>query len=110
MSDLGRAILLSLRISVLATLLTCAVAVPLAFVLARRRVPGRSIIETLLTVPLVLPPTVVGYALIATLGAQSWIGRWTPSLQPRSSRSRCCSYRPKRRSPPSSASWKTSRG
>jgi molybdate transport system permease protein len=74
--DLARAILLSLRVAILATLLTCATAIPLAFVLARRRVPGRSLIETLLTVPLVLPPTVVGYALIATLGAQSPIGRW----------------------------------
>src|SRR5439155_25993270 len=76
MNDLTGAILLSLRIAILATALACVIAIPLAFFLARHRVPGRSIIETLLTLPLVLPPTVVGYALIRMLGAQSWWGGW----------------------------------
>jgi molybdate transport system permease protein len=76
MNDLFGAILLSLKISLAATALTCLIAIPLAFFLARHRIPGRSLIETLLTIPLVLPPTVVGYALIALLGAQSPVGRW----------------------------------
>src|SRR5437667_1319304 len=76
MNDLAGAILLSLRISILATALTALIAIPLAFFLSRHRVPGRSVIETLLTLPLVLPPTVVGYALIRLLGAQSFFGGW----------------------------------
>lgn len=66
--------LLSLRIASLATMLACAVGIPLAFVLARRRFPGKSIIEAVLTVPLVLPPTVVGYGLIIALGHDSFLG------------------------------------
>ena len=76
MTDLWRPLLLSLGIATLATLLVAAVGVPLAYVMARRRFPGRSILEALITVPLVLPPTVVGYLLIVTLGAQGWAGAW----------------------------------
>lgn len=76
MSDLWRPLLLSLCVAGLATLLVAAVGVPLAYLMARRRFPGRSVLEALLTVPLVLPPTVVGYLIIVTLGARGWVGRW----------------------------------
>ena len=76
MTDLWRPLLLSLGIALLATLLVAATGVPLAYFMARRRFPGRSILEALITVPLVLPPTVVGYLLIVTLGAQGWAGAW----------------------------------
>ena len=76
MTDLWRPLLLSLGIAALATLLVAAVGVPLAYVMARRRFPGRSVFEALLTVPLVLPPTVVGYLIIMTLGARGWVGEW----------------------------------
>jgi molybdate transport system permease protein len=74
MGDLLHPTLLSLRIAVIATALVTVVGVPLAFVLARRAFVGRSVIDVLLTLPLVLPPTVVGYALIALLGRRSWAG------------------------------------
>ena len=69
-------LLLSLRIAAAATALTALVAVPLAFALARRRFVGRSIVEAIITVPLVLPPTVVGYLLIMSLGSEGWLGGW----------------------------------
>ena len=80
MTDLWRPLLLSLGIATLATLLVAAVGVPLAYVMARRRFPGRSAVEALVTVPLVLPPTVVGYLLIVTLGARGVVGAWLHRL------------------------------
>jgi molybdate transport system permease protein len=61
-------LLQSLRIALLATFGAASVAIPLAYILARRRFPGKALAETLLTMPLVLPPTVVGYFLLVLLG------------------------------------------
>jgi len=58
----------SLRIASLATLGAALVAIPLAYWLARRKFPGKSLFESLLLLPLVLPPTVVGYFLLVLLG------------------------------------------
>lgn len=76
MSELWEPLFLSLRIAGLATLLTSVLAIPLAYVMARRLFKGKSIAEALITMPLVLPPTVVGYLLIMGLGARGWIGQW----------------------------------
>ena len=76
MDELSGPLFLSLRIALVATVLTALVAVPLAFSLARRDFRGRSLIEALITVPLVLPPTVVGYFIIASLGARGWLGQY----------------------------------
>jgi len=65
---------LSLRIAASATALTALVAIPLSYEMARRRFRGKSLIEGLIMLPLVLPPTVVGYAIIVLLGTQSLIG------------------------------------
>jgi molybdate transport system permease protein len=70
------ALWLSLFIASTATACVAAVGVPLAYVMARSRFFGRSAVETLLTLPLVLPPTVVGYGLVLLLGAQGVLGRW----------------------------------
>ena len=67
-------VVLSLLIAGSATLAITVVAVPLAFALARARFRGKSALETMLTLPLVLPPTVVGYLIIVTLGSRGWIG------------------------------------
>jgi molybdate transport system permease protein len=66
---------LSLRVAVLATLLTVVTGVPLAWVLARRRFAGRDLISAALLTPLVLPPTVLGYYLLMAIGRRGWIGR-----------------------------------
>lgn len=49
--------------------------VPLAWALARLRFPGRDVVSVLVVLPMVLPPTVLGYALLLALGRQSAIGR-----------------------------------
>jgi molybdate transport system permease protein len=76
MSDLWQPLFLSLRIALAATALTALLAIPLAFFFSRRTFRGKSTLEALLTLPLVLPPTVVGYLLIMTFGARGWIGTW----------------------------------
>jgi molybdate transport system permease protein len=65
---------LSLRVALLATALNAVVGIPLAYVLARRRFPGRAVVDLLVTLPLVLPPTVTGYYLIVLLGRRGWLG------------------------------------
>ncbi len=72
--------MLSLRIALTATVVVAVVGIPLAFLMARREFAGRSFIDVILTVPLVLPPTVVGFGLIILLGRQSWIGHWLEKL------------------------------
>ena len=59
MSDLWPALVLSLRISLVATVAVALVTIPLAYWMSRRRFVGKSIAEALITLPLVLPPTVV---------------------------------------------------
>jgi len=66
---------LSLRVSVLATALTLLVGVPVAWLLARKRFPGRDLLEGIVVLPLVLPPTVLGYYLLVLIGSQGPIGR-----------------------------------
>jgi len=72
--ETGDALLLSLRVAVLATLLNAILGVPLAWALARRRFPGRAVVDLLVTVPLILPPTVTGYYLIVLFGRRGWLG------------------------------------
>ncbi len=67
---------LTLRIASLATLFAFLVGVTLAFVLARGKFWGKDILDAFLTLPLVLPPTVLGYYLIVLFGRNGWIGRW----------------------------------
>ena len=75
MSDeLVSAVLLSLRVALLATLLNAAIGIPLAYVLARHRFPGHAALDLFVTLPLVLPPTVTGYYLIVLLGRRGWLG------------------------------------
>lgn len=59
---------LSALVTVVATVGIVAVGLPLAWLLARKRFPGRVLLETLILLPLVLPPSVVGYYLLLGLG------------------------------------------
>lgn len=77
MSELETAALaLSLRVALAAVLLTLPVATGIAFALARGRFRGKTLIEALVNLPLVLPPVVIGYALLVTFGRQGPLGRW----------------------------------
>ncbi len=68
------ALALSVRVAVIATALNALVGIPLAWVLARRPFRGRAVVDVLVTLPLVLPPTVTGYYLIVLLGRRGWLG------------------------------------
>jgi molybdate transport system permease protein len=68
------ALRLSLQVAVAATALNALVGIPIAYLLARRRFWGRSLLDLLVTLPLVLPPTVVGYYLIVLLGRRGVLG------------------------------------
>ncbi len=68
-------LLLSLRVAFIATVLVVVVGVALAWVLARRRFIGREVVDALVTLPLVLPPTVLGYYLLVLLGRRSPVGQ-----------------------------------
>ncbi|MBI2122952.1 MAG: molybdate ABC transporter permease subunit [Armatimonadetes bacterium] len=67
---------LSLRVASLATLLSTVLGTLLGFLLAEGRWRGRSLVESLVTLPLILPPTVLGFYLLVTLGRQSPVGAW----------------------------------
>ena len=72
--ELWSALALSVRVAVLATAVNAAVGIPLAWLLARRRFRGKSLVDLAVTLPLVLPPTVTGYYLIVVLGRRGWLG------------------------------------
>jgi molybdate transport system permease protein len=69
-------LLLTLRVAGVATLLALAAGVALGWVFARTRLPGRSVLEAICMLPLVLPPTVLGYALLVAMGRRSALGAW----------------------------------
>ena len=73
-------LLLSLRVALVATVLVVLIGVALGWGLARRRFFGRELLDAILTLPLVLPPTVLGYYLLVLLGRNSFIGRVTDAL------------------------------
>ena len=73
-------LLLSLRVAVLATVLAVPFGLPLAWWLARTRFAGRELVAALITLPMLLPPTVLGYYLLLLVGRQGPIGQLLESL------------------------------
>lgn len=71
------ALTLSLEVALVATAFTLAPGVALGWLLARRRISGKALIETLTALPLVLPPTAVGYLLLRLLARDGWLGERT---------------------------------
>lgn len=67
-------ILLSLRVATLSTILAGLAGIGLAWLLTRRRFPGRTLLESVVVLPLVLPPTVVGFYLLLLLGRSGPLG------------------------------------
>jgi len=77
MSEIERqALLLSLQVALAAVLLALPAALALAWALARGRFAGKAVLEAVVNLPLVLPPVVIGYALLITFGRQGPLGRW----------------------------------
>lgn len=66
---------LSLRVAALATLVSLALGLWIAYLIANRTFRGKELLDALVTLPLVLPPTVLGYYLLVALGRSSPIGQ-----------------------------------
>jgi molybdate transport system permease protein len=71
-----QALILSLKISSVAVIMALPLAVMLAWLLARGRFPGRVLLDALVHLPLVLPPVVIGYLLLISLGTRAPLGAW----------------------------------
>ena len=65
---------LSFTVATVATLIALVAGSALAWLLAKKQFPGRNILDAIITLPLVLPPTVLGYYLLVLLGTRSPIG------------------------------------
>ncbi|MGQ9875115.1 MAG: molybdate ABC transporter permease subunit [Chloroflexus sp.] len=70
------ALWLSLQVTTVATLGIVLIGLPLALLLVRRTFPGQIVVETMLMLPLILPPSVVGYYLLLALGSGSPLVEW----------------------------------
>ncbi|AMD91348.1 MAG: molybdate ABC transporter permease subunit [Desulfovibrio fairfieldensis] len=71
---------LSLRVASLATLFSFVAATLMAWLLARKRGPLPALLDALCTLPLVLPPTVLGYYLILLVGRRGVFGHWLADM------------------------------
>lgn len=72
----SEALRLSLSVATRSVLFSLPLGILLAWVLARRRFPGRTLLDALLHLPLVLPPVMVGYLLLLLFGTRGPIGSW----------------------------------
>jgi len=70
------AVLLSLRVAVVATLVATPIGIGVAWLLARGRFWGKPLFDALIYLPLVLPPVVTGYLLLLLLGRRGLVGAW----------------------------------
>ena len=70
------ALILTLRLAVLVSLILMAIALPLGYWLASSRWRWKFVIEALVALPIVLPPTVLGYYVLVAIGPLSLMGRW----------------------------------
>jgi molybdate transport system permease protein len=75
-----QAIKISLKTTTIATGVTILFGTPIAYSLARRRLPLRRAVDTIIDLPIVLPPAVAGVALLITFGRQGIIGSWLSDL------------------------------
>lgn len=70
------ALLISLKVASWATAIDLLLGIVLGYLVARSRFVGRDVLDTLLTLPMVMPPTVLGYYLLVLVGRQGWLGSW----------------------------------
>ncbi|MEM9409708.1 MAG: molybdate ABC transporter permease subunit [Planctomycetota bacterium] len=70
------ALLLSLKVGVTAVVVSLPFAVAIAYVLARRKFPGRLLVQGIVDLPLVLPPVVTGYLLLMLFAPNGVLGQW----------------------------------
>jgi len=70
------ALSLTLKVAGLATALNLVLGVAVGHAMAHRRFPGRDLLDALLTLPMVMPPTVLGYYLLVLIGSRGPLGAW----------------------------------
>jgi molybdate transport system permease protein len=70
---------LSLKVALWATVIDLLFGVAFGYLLARARFPGRDLLDAVLTLPMVLPPTVLGYYLLVLIGRNGPLGAWLQS-------------------------------
>ncbi len=68
-------ILISLKVALVATAITLVVGTALGFLFVRKNFPGKDILEVIITLPMVMPPSVTGYILLLVIGKKGFIGR-----------------------------------
>ena len=71
-----QAVILSLKVSSLAVLFSLPFGIFFAWLLVRCKFPGKALLDSVLHLPLVLPPVVVGYLLLVSMGRRGFIGEW----------------------------------
>lgn len=71
-----QALMLSLKVGFYAVLWLIPLGVLLAWLLSRKSFFGKTILDSLIHLPLVLPPVVIGYLLLVSLGRQGFLGKW----------------------------------
>ncbi|QBE62286.1 molybdate ABC transporter permease subunit [Pseudoduganella lutea] len=76
MGEAWIALALSLKVALWATVLDLVFGVAIGWVLARKRFVGREVLDALLTLPMVMPPTVLGYYLLVVIGRNGPLGGW----------------------------------
>jgi molybdate transport system permease protein len=74
-SSVQQALILSVETSLAATGLVIVLGLPVAYLLANRSFPGKKVVEVLLELPMVMPPTVAGLALLLTFGRAGLLGK-----------------------------------
>ncbi len=70
------ALFLSLKVAGWAILINLILGISVGYLLARKKFYGKELLDTLLTLPMVMPPTVLGYYLLVLLGRNGWIGHF----------------------------------
>lgn len=71
-----QAIYLSVKVALYCSLISIPIALLVGYIMARKSFWGKPIIESLIHLPLVMPPVTTGYLLLLILGSQGFIGRW----------------------------------
>ena len=80
MTDIGVPLLLSLKVAGWATFFAAILGTGIAYGLSRWRSSWSDMVDSVLTLPMVLPPTVMGYYLLVLLGRRGWLGSWLSGL------------------------------
>ena len=71
-----QAVFLSLKVSSLSVVCSLPLGILMAWILVRCRFPGKSLLDSIIHLPLVLPPEVIGYLLLVVMGRRGVVGQW----------------------------------